>query len=219
MRRLREAKLSAPVLRWLRGQGFHVWVEVPHYGSSVDVVARHPGTGEMVAVELKVSLSRGVIRQAIRCGVFAGRIYAAVSTRPSSKSLEQAAKLGVGVLSVVNGQVIVVRESDNATRNGPWAPHVERMVDRLAHMRRGGTAGKPMLSGIGPAKSCYRAVVEYRAGRPAATWAEIFRAVSNHYGSAKSMAQSLRKLDGWWERSGGVAGAAAPAAVKEVAHT
>jgi len=186
-RHYREVELSDPVSRWLRRQGFTVYTEVPLWETSVDIVGERADI--LVAVELKMTLSKKVRYSAWRNQDFAHCSFAAVPTRPTEKSLSECRQKGIGVLRVLYGAVHVIIPAAHGFR------HLERqgehMRDKLKILSPGGRGGMPFLAGEGPAQAILSEVEAYRGIHRDATWAQIYEAVPNHYSNPKSMAQSL----------------------------
>jgi hypothetical protein len=185
-----ESDLSEPVTNWLKSQGFEVYVEVPlPYGAShIDVVGRKDC--DLICVELKTSLSKGVIHQAFRCQLLTSKVYAAVARKPRLGSLTPAAERGIGVL-LVKEIVKVVTEPAFTNMEHLYAPAIDRLHNYLDHMEPGGIAGKPNLKGVGPAKECGRRVTVYLTANPNAKWKDVYANVSNHYASANSMRSAM----------------------------
>ena len=173
-----EADLSAPVSLWLRSRGLVVYAEVPTQVGCIDLVG--VSHSEIVAVELKTTLSQTVRWQAMRCREFAHFAYAATPTSPRDLSLEWAREKGVGVLRVDDA----VTEIVPAVRQMPDKASEAKVRARVAHMAEGGTGG---MFCHAPRKTCFALVLEYRQKHPKATWKEIYRNVPNHYASASSM--------------------------------
>lgn len=192
----REAELSAPVEAWLRARGYEVYVEVPFSYRNVDMVGAKDG--RIIAVELKTSLSRGVLYQSSRLTIGAHEVYAAVGTKPRQAGVDRCYRCGVGVLSVRDGKVDRVAESTGFMRDGvpvgPSVAYLKILLNTVAKMEPGGVGGKPNEKGVGPAADVERAVAEYRETRPLATWREMFDSIQNHYVSAQSMCGAMKKI-------------------------
>lgn len=191
MRQLREAEMSPAVAAWLESLGCDVYTEVPHYGRAIDVVGVCWPTERVIAVEMKTSLTHGVIRQASRVQVQTPWAYAAVASKPKASGILRASQLGIGVLQVCGGSCRVLLEPQ-VGKCKPFAP--QKLIDLLRQLPKGGVGGKPCLKGEGPAQDVDRAIAEYRAEHPKATWQEVFENVPNHYAHARSMAGAMGKL-------------------------
>lgn len=183
--RRRETDLSDPVCAWLRSHGYTVYCEVPIHGCTVDIVGR---SGiDLVAVELKLSLTWRVIRQAMIAQNWCRRSFVAVGTRPHIGMKEHAIKRhGIGILSVMGGRVEVLREAEPHTRNMPAS-----LMRRLDEIDPGGVAGLPGGT-FAPAQDVADQIVEFRRANPGATWKEIYAGVPNHYASARSMVGAMK---------------------------
>ena len=182
---LREAALFGPLKAWFEKRGYDVFAEVPCYSSAIDLVAIKDGI--VVAVELKTSLTKHVIRQAQRNGVCVDQTYAAVGTNP--RNIERCVGAKVGLLTVINGVVSLALQACMRTL---LSPHKKQEI--IAYCKRGvfnGVGGMPCLEGVGIAQDCKRRVDLYRRDHPKTTWREIFANVPNHYASHNSMRQSL----------------------------
>lgn len=104
-----ESDLSQPVSDWLVSRGFTPYAEVPvpYWGPRVTDLVGRKGT-ELIAVELKRSLTRTVIHQTYICDLITDQRHAAVGTRPSQTGIDLCRKQGIGLLSVRNGVVSVI---------------------------------------------------------------------------------------------------------------
>ena len=189
MRTLVESAMSLPVMRWLDTQGYVPYAEVPNYDTCIDIVARKEPGSELVAVEMKTSLTQHVIRQAYVAQLVAERSYCAILSKPKPSSLAKCGDLGIGVLRV-NGDVVTeLVEPKSKKCISPCAKRV--VMQQLQFRPPGGIAGKPMLKGEGPAQNCARRVLAWRKKNPSATWRDIYNAVDNHYSSMESMRGAL----------------------------
>jgi hypothetical protein len=192
---MKECELSAPVMEWFNEREFDVFVEVsPPYVSAtfVDLVACHFETGTVIAIELKTSLTKKVLRQAYTHTLFADAAYVAVGSNPRKLSLEKCRKAGVGVIRVRPEVAVVLRPR---MKHPPFWGYKEKILDRLILREPGGVAGLPTLKGEGPAQQCYELVLKYRKRYPDATWKDIFRDVPNHYSSYRSMCGAMRVVE------------------------
>ena len=181
----RETALSAPVCRWLQDRDLTVYCEVPVQGCCIDIVATGP-SDLLVAVEMKLSLSWTVLRQAILAQNFADESWCAVPTKP--RSLVIAKHHGVGILRVSETGVAVVLGADRDAHK-PFLGSRKAITDTLSRMEPGGVAGRPSPVNDGPAQQVARLVAPlYRAGVP---WDRIFEKVPNHYANARSMSSVM----------------------------
>lgn len=182
---MKEADLYNPVKEWLKSQGCHrVYPEVPLMMHPVDVV----GIGKelVIGVELKLSLTSGVIRQALPVQMACDRTYVSVATKPRDPS--RATRHGLGVLRVVAGAVEVVADSGTERLFGSYR---SELIKTCSEMSEEGIGGVPCLDGVGPAQDCKRRVDEYRKSHPDVTWKELYIAIPNHYASHESMRGAL----------------------------
>lgn len=193
-----ESDLSKPVCDWLTARGFTPYAEVefPRDNRTIDLVARKDA--DLIAIELKRSLTRSVIRQAFLCDLITDQRYAAVATRPSQKGIDQCRRSGIGLLSVRDGVVNVILQprevetiKEQSWIRNDYASNIHRILDR---MEPNGIAGVPCRKGIGPAQECFDRVQTYLTQNSAATWSEIFANVSNHYVSARSMCGAMKAV-------------------------
>lgn len=190
-----ESDLSKPVSDWLTAQGFTPYAEVQFPGDhrgNIDLIGKR-GT-EVIAVELKRSLTRSVVHQAYMCGLITDQRYAAVGTRPSKAGVAQCRKVGIGLLSVRNGVVDVVTSPSQEGALGAFAypSYLSTLYKILDRMKPHGVGGVPCMKGVGPAQDCYNRVQSYLEVFPEATWRQIFNGVHNHYGSPSSMCGAMR---------------------------
>lgn len=198
---MKEVDLSEPVKLWLESRGYEPYAEIQFLYKTPDWLGLHKEDGTAIAVEMKRSLTRGVIRQAYSLNLACEFVFVAVGTRPRQSGVDQCAKQGIGVLSVVDGAVQVVLESKPKDRF-PVESWKKKLIERLALYEPGGEAGKPTELESGPAQDCYQRVQEYKALHPKATWHEIFENVANHYASPRSLAGSMAKVvkrRNWWK--------------------
>lgn len=184
---MKECDLAKPVMQWLESRGFTPFGEVPWYNRAIDIVGISAESVE--AVELKCSLTKQVISQALLNQLTAHKSWCAVGTRP--RKFDGRLKLGVGLLSVVDGSVEVLVEAqlrpDLTSEN-----RVRQIRGACHHKQPHGEAGLPTMRGIGPAQFVFDAVEKYLESHPAAKWDEIFNAVPNHYAHARSMQGAMR---------------------------
>jgi hypothetical protein len=194
--KLREAELFGPIRRWLEAQGYTVYAEVPmpcsgsHPTDVVGLKGEH-----IIAVELKTSLTKHLVRQCALNQLYADLVYAAVPTQP--RTLPDKKRYdSIGVLRVNGDSVSVVREAIGEPEICKW--HHGNMLQRLREWKPAGKdekAGIPQLVGDGPAQHCWKAVQAYRVAHPTAKWLEIWQNVPNHYQSHVTMRQCMRLSD------------------------
>jgi len=187
--KMTESRMFLPVKRWLRHQGFRVFGELPLFYRTVDVVAHK--RNELVCIELKLNLTKKVIRQAASCQLVTERAYVGVYSNP--RNVDQCRKLGLGILRVHGAQVDVVLEP--AARFAPSGPWVQRTLDACQAAQEAGYQGHggvPCQAGIGPAIDVEAVIKSYRRRHPKATWREIYNTIPNHYASAGSMCSAVK---------------------------
>jgi len=189
-----ETDLSQPISLWLTSLGFTPYAEVafPHYGPrTIDIIARK--NSDLIAIELKRTLTKEVIHQTYLCDLITPRRYAAVATVPRPAGIERCAQLGLGLLSVINGCITVILEPKERPNINHSENHYPAAIHKLLDaMIPNGVAGRPCRKGEGPAQACYDRVAEYRLQHPNAGWKEIFSALTTHYTDHKSLASSMR---------------------------
>lgn len=192
-----ESDLSKPVSDWLTAKGFTPYAEVPFPtdgARTIDIVGRK-GT-ELVAVEMKRSLTNAVIHQTYMCDLITDQRFAAVGTKPRQKAIERCRKVGIGLLSVREGVVNLILQPREiiAVAGQEWlresyAKPVHATLDR---MTPNGVGGVPCMKGVGPAQECYDRVQAYITAHPTSKWREIFADVPNHYDSYKNMYSAMK---------------------------
>jgi len=192
MRENPEARLCERLSAWLTEQGYAVYCEIQMLGYVMDLVAVKDGV--VIVLEAKTSLTRRVQYQACRGQLYGDLSYAAVGTSPRKRSLEHCRKIGVGVYRVTPESVTLVLEAQRMP-NLPFPEHRRRMLNMLAEIEPGGTAGLPTCAGIGPAQDCYDRIQIYREAHPKATGRQIYEEVSNHYCNHRSLQAAMRVVE------------------------
>ena len=95
---LRESQMTGALGAWLEAQGYEWFVEVPHYETAIDIIARK---GErLLSIEMKTTLSKHVIHQARLAQLSVHASYVAIPTKPRQTGLDRCRELSVGVLRV-----------------------------------------------------------------------------------------------------------------------
>ncbi len=197
----RESEMSAPVSAWLTERGYEVYSEVPSYGYLIDLVGiKEAEAVEVVAVEMKLSLTWKVLKQSLLNQLFADHLYCAVASQPRTGSLEKCESQGIGVLRVSDevAELIAPRLNTHI-----FEAHRKLVLACLAEMEPGGTGGLPNQKGVGPAQEVERRIATYRATHPQARWKEVYANVPNHYTSTESMCSAMRMVRerrAWAER-------------------
>lgn len=187
---MKEFELSAPVEKWLVQQGMKVFAEVPCYDSNIDLVGYDQDfEGKIVAVELKLTLSKKVIHQAWLNTSFVDSSWCAIPTRPRKKNLLICKERGLGVLQILDNEIIILCPA--VCKNPPLGSHRKRMIKYLQHAPQGGTGGRPNQKGVGPAQDVKRQIDELRITEPNITWKELFERIPNQYSNYRSMQTSM----------------------------
>ena len=120
MTRIRESELYRPVRDWLIARGHQVHVEI----FDADIVALKDGL--MTAVELKSSVSNGLMLQLHHRAAWADYVFAAVAVCP--KRTDQLRYCGYGLLLVSGGKVRQICMA----REQPW----RRVLARRYRLKR-----------------------------------------------------------------------------------
>lgn len=181
---LREKNLFPPLKSWLNDQGFKVYGEV--YGC--DVVAIK---GRLqISYELKMSLNKKVIHQAISHRYRSNYCYVVVPTNPRKSSIEKCKKYRVGIIQVLGSEVKELLAPYFFTYNPRYRMDFGDMPESTE-------AGIPNLKGLGPGQLCLERIKDYLKDHPNAKWPEIFENVENHYSSYKSLQSSMSNWQGF----------------------
>jgi len=184
----REAKLSASVCDWIMRRGFEVFTEIGFYSSSIDIVGIDFDLPYVVTVELKTNLSRKVIHQAYRSGIYANEAYCAVPTKPKLLNIDRCKRLKIGVLRITD-RVEVISPSFCETRfNRTWQ---KKLLERAKHYPRGGMGGLPCEDGKGPAQEVYTEVQRLKKENSKLRWRDLFDLIPNHYSNYRSMQTAM----------------------------
>ncbi len=185
--------------KWLEGMGYTMYSEVsPPYasGTLIDLVGVK---GEyIIAVELKMSLTKCLIIQANTHCLFAHETYVAVASKPRKASVERCQRkhINLGVIQMKDNIIYILHRPH--IRRKPFARYNIRFIERLKKCTPGySEAGKPTLAGTGPNKAVFELIKEYLQTHPLANWKELYREVPNHYSSYGSMQTSIRIRQGF----------------------
>ena len=176
VKQLREYKLYGFVKEYFESQGYVVYPEIPIAGACIDAVARKDDF--LIAIELKMSLTKQLIHTCYTNNLFCNLSYAAVPTEPTSKSKELCKKYSIGIIKVTDEIKIILEAND---RFKIYKPEYNRVLEYCSGVPWDGVGGLPQLKGIGPAIECGKRVKEYLINHPATKWKEIFKNVHNHY--------------------------------------
>ena len=182
---MKETELAEPVAQLLKQYGYTVYSEAPlGFGSNrvIDIIGL--SANKVIAVELKLSLTKQVIRQAYHCGLIANKVYVAVATNPRKLSFAKCKRRGIGIISVKNSKAEIVLAAPNSTVSSPVKTVFRQ---RLEPIEPGVYAGKPNQKGVGPAHDCFARIKDYLSAYPKATWKEIYNNVESQYSSVGSM--------------------------------
>ncbi len=185
---MKETELAQPVATWLNKKGYIVYSEIPALGRCIDIIGIKDE--KIIAVELKLNLTKEVIYQANTAGLVSHEAYVAVASKPRWRSVLKCEKAGLGVLSLRDGYVSVLAKSN--LKQLPLEYYVKKIHEQVEYIEPGVYAGKPNEKGVGPAQDCLRRIKEYLKEHPEASWIEIYTNVDNHYDSCNSMQSSMR---------------------------
>jgi len=183
---LKEQKLFEPLRNYFKNRGYKVFTEVcnPVAGTClIDVVCQNDN--EVIAIEMKMSLSKTVIHQAYRTNLVADKTYVAIPTNPRKENYLRCQANGIGIIRV-NSSVEILLE---AKKNDIYEAFY--LAERLKLYDEGVEAGLPNQKGIGVTYDLCEQINEYQKEHPKAGWKEIYKNIPNHYSSYKSMASSL----------------------------
>jgi len=180
---MKETDLAKPVADWLRSKGYTVYSEIPFYTRCLDMVGLNGS--EIIVVELKLSLSIKLIKQAVIAQLATNDIYVGIPTNPRPNSIELCKKYHLGILSVQDGKVLEILKPSSARQ--VWDSMRQHLRDNALLTEPNDAAGLPMMSGCGPAQAVGEMVKEYVGKNPKAGWREIFENVPNHYSNYQSM--------------------------------
>lgn len=192
---MKESDLAKPVADWLRDQGYIVYGEVPFPCASfaiIDLVGRRDR--KLICVELKISLTQTVIRQAYLSSLITPYVYVAVASNPRRSSIDRCCKQNIGALRVkTNGKVSVICTPE--LRHRQPLGYDDKCHECLDVMEPSDRAGIPNLAGEGPAQLLYPIIAAFRKNRPAAKWREVWKNIPNHYASPFSLASGMRAVE------------------------
>ena len=186
---MQEKDLFPPLQAWLHKKGYKVYTEVPSWGYSMDVVADPPDNSSQIALEMKMSLTKHLIKQACYGQAKTGIAYVVIPTKPKEKSIQECKKQGLGIIQVVDNEIIELLKPEK----------VNTIIERIdfTGIEEGETAGIPAAKGQGMAQQCLIRIKHYLKTHPKAKWPEIYDNVYNHYSSYRSMASSMRDWQGF----------------------
>lgn len=201
---LREKDLFPPLKKHFKEQGYSVFAEVPCFYRGVDFVAAKES--DHVAVEMKMSFSWEVIRQAHGNVISFGKSYIAFPVKKhflvhdanfweldkkKQDKVDHCMKRGIGILQVLpHGTIFEALEAryEKPYRIFDFSQFKESDEDE---------AGLPCQKGVSAGYYELEAIKAYVTKNPNAKWKEIFENVQNHYSSHTSMAGSMKSWRGF----------------------
>jgi len=187
--KLYEYKLYEPIKKLFESQGYCVYAEIPFINSHVDVVAIKDDI--IIAIEMKMSLTKKVIQQSYTHNLFANYRYVAIATNPIK--IERCTKYGIGIIQIKNNNAIILIESQK--NDNFYGNYRNIFLKKCMAYKNNNIAGLPNLKGIGPKIDCKKRVIDYIKNNPNASWQEIYKNVYNHYCNYKSMRSALKGLN------------------------
>lgn len=184
----REYKLYEPIKIFFESQGFSIYPEIPLLYSCIDIVAIKDNI--IIAIEMKMSLSKKVIRQAWTHNIFADYTYVAIPTNP--RNPEKCIKRKIGIIQVKNDIAKILYK---APKNDKFYGNYRQQLIKRCLESDNKIAGLPVVRGVGPRIDCKKRVKEYLKNNPNATWKQIYKDVSNHYCNHNSMRSAIGKIN------------------------
>src|SRR6476469_9424103 len=106
---LKERELFLPLKTYFKQMGYRVYTEVPSFHRCIDVVAVKDV--EFIAVEMKMGLTKAVVRQARYNDIAVHKSYVAIPTQPKQGNVAVCEKIGIGILRVSNNVVTEILPS------------------------------------------------------------------------------------------------------------
>lgn len=182
---LREVKLYNPIKELFEKYGYEVKAEIPFFNSPIDLIA-YSGN-YIISVELKMSLTKGLIHKAFLNQLFSDFSYIAIPTNP--RNIDKCIKSGLGIIRVKDGKAEILLDASFKIK--PLSHYKKNILAWCDIRDPEMIGGKPMLKGEGPAQDCYKRVLKYKENNPVAKWKNIFDNVDNHYCSHSSMQNAL----------------------------
>jgi len=199
---LREAEMTPAVFDWLKRQGLTPYTEVvpPQWIRGIDVVGWDGGK-RIVAIEMKLSMTKALIWQGSLCQSITSEVYCAVRSLPRVTGIEKCRKWGIGIIRVLEDFAMVVLEpGENRVRSIIEERH-DGIIKRLRKMDPGGIGGLPSLKGVGHARDVRKRVIDHLVEYPNSTWEEMHDILDNHYSSWKSMRGAQKMLEETLDKS------------------
>lgn len=117
-RNIDESELQGFCGRYFRDKGFLTREEVPFLLKVADLFCFHEGTGECIAVEVKVRNWRQALTQALVYQMMADQVYIALSSEyTKAVDCDLLASKGVGLLAVdTSGKVDLILKAPSSPR-------------------------------------------------------------------------------------------------------
>jgi len=199
-----EKDLFPPLKKHFKERGFAVYAEVPCFGRGVDFVAVKEG--HHIAVEMKLSFSAEVVRQAHGNKISFHESYVAFPvkkarfvhnedywklTEAQQERVAYCRARNIGILEVLpHGLVFCAMESkkEDPYRVFDFSQYTESDDDE---------AGLPCQKGVSAGYYELAAIKEYVRAHPKADWKEIYANVQTHYSSPSSLSGSMNKWRGF----------------------
>lgn len=194
-----EKELAAPLVEWLKGQGYEVFQEVERYQRTADIVTRKDGL--VWVIETKRSLSLEVIAQARYWRSWAHRVSVAVprtkhrrgyrnESNGHALALDVLTTLGLGLLEIVppsfgNGVTVALTPVLNTKASGVW-----RLVEAQKDFCQ---AGSPSGRWTDFKQTCIN-LKSYAAENPGCTLNQAIDSIKHHYRSKYTARARLLKL-------------------------
>lgn len=201
---MKEKDLFPPLKKYFKDQGYTVYAEVPCFQRGVDFVAAKGD--EHIAVEMKLSFSMEVFRQARGNVISFGNSYVAYPVKKpvfmhddhywklperTRAKVEWYIRDGVGILQVLPSGLVF--KALDAVFEKPY-----RVFDFSQYQEKDDDeAGLPYQKGVSAGYRELEAIKAYVRLHPAAKWPEIYAQVQNHYSSPQSLAGSMGQWRGF----------------------
>lgn len=119
---IREVELQKICGEYFRQKGFLTQEEVPFLLKVADLLCFHEGSGECIAVEVKVRDWRKALKQALVYQMMADRVYIALSNKYlKTVDCNLLVENAVGLISIdLNGTVSLISEAALSPRRLPY---------------------------------------------------------------------------------------------------
>lgn len=200
----KEKDLFPPLKKMFKERGYSVYAEVPYQYRGVDFVAVNGD--DHIAVEMKLSFSNEVIRQASYNIYGFGKSYVAFPVMKPfichndsywelneklREKIDWCRGYGIGILQVMRcGTIFEAMEAVEGKRH--------RVFDFTHYQENDDDeAGLPSMKGVSAAAKELVGIEAYVRAHPDASWKEIFENVQNHYQDHRSLAGSMKQHRGF----------------------